>query len=253
MDLNIWTKRYFNENSKIEWPCPTCGSNSLNIIKDKLNFEETATSKKMRNQDDDWEIEWIEYVNSGQLTCNNCKEIIFFTGIGSPEQSGYYDQILDEYNEEYTNTFTPTFFQPFIKLFKIPENCSEELKTEIYHSFKLFWCDLPSCANKIRVSLEILMNEQKIKRYEIKNGKRIPISLHKRIENYNHIEIKDLLLAIKWIGNTGSHIGEIETIDVLEAYRLLEFSLNKIYNDETKELKKITKEIIKRKGTRKRQ
>lgn len=96
------------------------------------------------------------------------------------------------------------------------------------------------------------MNEQGVKKFEIKGGKRVPISLHKRIENCNHSEIKDLLLAIKWIGNTGSHIGKIETIDILEAYRLLEFSLNKIYNDEMKEIKKITKEINNRKGTRRR-
>jgi len=252
MDLNIWTKRYFNENSKIEWPCPTCDGNALTLVKEKLNCEETATSKKYRKENDEWEIEWVQLVFSGKLFCKNCEETIFFTGIGNPEHSGYYDRELDEYNEQYTNTFTPTFFEPFIKLFNIPDDCSKELKTEIEHSFKLFWCDLPSCANKIRVSLEILMNEQKVKRYEIKSGKRIPISLHKRIENYNHIEVKDLLLAIKWIGNTGSHIGNIETIDVLEAYRLLEFSLNKIYKDEARELKKITKEIIKRKGTRKR-
>ncbi|KFC20416.1 DUF4145 domain-containing protein [Chryseobacterium sp. FH1] len=253
MDLNIWTKRYFDENSKIEWPCPSCNTSSLNLIKEKLHHEETASSKKFRSENEDWEIEWIQLVFNGQLTCKNCGEVVFFTGTGNPEHTGYYDQVLDEYNDQYTNFFTPTFFQPLIKLFNIPDKCSEELLMEIENSFKLFWCDLPSCANKIRISLEILMNEQGVKKFEIRGGKRVPISLHKRIENYNHSEIKDLLLAIKWIGNTGSHIGDIETIDILEAYRLLEFSLNKIYNDEIKELKKITKEINKRKGTRKRE
>ena len=253
MDLNIWTKRYFDINSKIEWPCPNCNSNSLELVKEKLNSEETALSKKHRKDNDEWEVEYIQLVFNGQLECKSCKETVYFTGKGNPEQSGYYDVEMGEYYEQYTNTFTPTFFQPSIKLFQTPINCSDELKNEIKNSFKLFWCDLPSCANKIRVSLEILMNEQKVKRFEIRGGKRQPIFLHKRIEIYNHPEIKDLLLAIKWIGNTGSHIGNIERIDILEAYRLLEYSLNKIYNDETIELKKITKEIIKRKGTRKRE
>ncbi|MGG9972763.1 DUF4145 domain-containing protein [Ferruginibacter sp. SUN002] len=248
MELNIWTKRHFTADSKIEWPCPNCNNKTLEIVKTKFHEEETAASKKYRKENEDWEPEWIDLVFSGQLTCN---DIIFFTGTGSPEHSGYYDYKADSYNEGWTNTFTPSFFQPSIPIFKIPDNCSKELTAEIRHSFKLFWCDLPSCANRIRVALEILMNEQGVKKYEIKNGKRIPINLHKRIEQYNHPEIKDLLLAIKWIGNSGSHNGTLETIDIVEAFRLLEFSLNKLYNDETKELKKITKEIIKRKGARK--
>jgi len=65
-------------------------------------------------------------------------------------------------------------------------------------------------------------------------------------------DIADFLLAIKWIGNTGSHTGKLERIDVLEAYELLELSLNKLYDDTEIKLSKISKEIIKRKGTRKR-
>ena len=49
------------------------------------------------------------------------------------------------------------------------------------------------------------------------------------------------------------HSSDLETIDVIETYKLLEFSLKKLYENEEKEIKKITNEIIKRKGTRKRQ
>lgn len=250
MDINIWTRRHFTENSKIEWPCPNCEGKTLELIKSKFSCEETASSAEYRRENEDWEVEWIKLVFSGQLTCNTCHETIFFTGIGNPEHTGYYNYDSDSYNEQYENTYTPTYFQPSIPIFKIPDNCSSELKTEIKQSFKLFWCDLSSCANRIRVALEILMNEQGVKKFELRNSKRIPIKLHKRIELFNHPEIKDLLLAIKWIGNSGSHNGGLETIDVVEAYRLLEYSLNKLYNDDSKELKKITKEIIKRKGAR---
>ncbi|AVR45432.1 hypothetical protein C7S20_09200 [Christiangramia fulva] len=84
------------------------------------------------------------------------------------------------------------------------------------------------------------------------NGKRKPISLHKRILIFDNKELTDLLIAIKWIGNTGSHLGDLETIDILEAYKLLEFALNRLYANPEKEIKKITKDINKRKGTRKR-
>jgi len=69
---------------------------------------------------------------------------------------------------------------------------------------------------------------------------------------FGNQEVKELLLAIKWIGNTGSHVGKLETIDILETYQLLEFALKKLFGNEESKIKKITKEINKRKGIRKR-
>lgn len=249
MNINIWLQRFFDENSKFDWPCPNCGTSSLILQKEKLLTEETAKSIAMRKSYDDWEIEWIELIFCGYLKCDNCKESIFFTGKGNPEHYGYYEEEGMPL-EQYKNSFTPTFFQPSLKLFIAPKECPETLREEIENSFKLFWCDLQSCANKIRVSLEILMNEFGIKKYNIVGGKRRPISLHSRIESFPNAEVKDYLLAIKWIGNNGSHIGDLQIIDILDAYRLLEFSLAQLYNNENKELKKISKEINQRKGTR---
>ena len=161
-----------------------------------------------------------------------------------PEQSGFYDGEFGDYVEQYDNSFTPTYFEPHLKLFKIPKSCPKEMVLEIENSFKLFWTDLSSCVNKIRISVEILLNEQKVKRFELKGGKRYPLSLHKRIMAFTNTEVKDNLLAIKWVGNSGSHSGEVETIDALEVYRLLEYSLNKIYNSEEKEIKKSIRRMV---------
>lgn len=250
MDLSIWTKRIFDINSKIEWPCPHCSGRKLILKKDNLMSEETAESMKYRQENDDWDIEWVNLVFCGKLICENCNETVFFTGKGSPEGGGVFDESTGDFEYQYENRFTPTFFEPCIKVFDIPSKCPDQLKKEIESSFKLFWCDLPSCANKIRIALEVLMDEFKVKKFE-RTGRRKVIPLHQRIENFKNNEVKDTLLAIKWIGNIGSHYDSIETVDILDAYRLLEFALNKIFNDETKEIEKIAKEINKRKGTRK--
>lgn len=253
MDISIWTQRHFYENSEIQWNCPTCNAKSLEFVKDKLITEETIESKKIRKTDDSWEVEWIELNVNGTIKCKNCDEFIFFIGKGNPVQNGYYDYELDDFVEEYNTSFTPIFINPTIHIFPISKNCPESVQEVIIDSFRFFWCDLESCVNKIRVSIELLLNEQKVKKFEIIGGKRRPISLHKRIQLFGNNDVKDLLTAIKWIGNTGSHnSSDLETIDVIETYKLLEFSLKKLYENEEKEIKKITDEIIKRKGTRKR-
>ena len=249
MDLTIWTKQYFDENSKIEWPCPHCKGNSLELKKDKLFAGETAKSQKFRAASGE---DWLTMNFSGVIECKNCNESISFTGTGTVERFGYYDEEVEDFIREACLVFTPTFFQPALHIFQIPKKCPDKLKEEIIDSFKLYWSDLSASANKIRSALEILLTEEKVKRFQNKKGKRIPIALHHRIESYKDEDLVKCFLAIKWIGNTGSHIGGLEKIDVLDAYNMLEYSLNKIYNNKETEVKKIAKEINRRKGTRKR-
>lgn len=254
MDVNTWTKRFFTEDSQIDWYCPNCNTKSLQISKDKLVTEETQESHRMREKDEYWETEWIQLNISGQMQCKNCKEFVFFIANGNPEEYGYYDPDVDEYIKEIQVSFTPVFVYPTINIFQIPEKCPEIVQDEIKESFKLYWTDLESCANKIRISLEHLMDSFKVKKFNISTSKkRIPLTLHSRINLFPLSEVKDILLAIKWIGNSGSHSRKVtlEIIDIVETYKLYEYALQKIYNDD-KEINKIVKQINDRKGVRKR-
>jgi len=253
MDTKIWHKTTFSKESLPLWNCPHCHNGILKLADGKSHFEETESSKD-GHKEDYWEPEFIRYVFSGFLECSTCHELVAFVGDGQIEHDGFYDHENDIYMEDYGDVFTPIYFSPALQIFKIPNNCPNDINKEINSSFSLFWNDLPSCANKIRTSLEMIMDQQKVKKSYVSGGKRRALSLHKRIENFKLIkpDIADFLLAIKWIGNTGSHTGKLERIDVLEAYELLELSLNKLYDDTEIKLSKISKEIIKRKGTRKR-
>ncbi|WP_373331448.1 DUF4145 domain-containing protein [Salmonirosea aquatica] len=101
--------------------------------------------------------------------------------------------------------------------------------------------------------MEILLTQEKVKRSVIKNKKRRRLNLHDRIVEYQkkNSQIAEYLLAIKWIGNTGSHVGTLSQTDILDAYELLDFSLRKLYDNNEQTLNKMIKEINKRKGTRK--
>jgi len=253
MKIRDWNKIKFLEKTKIEWPCPNCYSSALRIDEDKFHSTETANSLNNR-ESEYWEIEWIHLIFSGILKCNSCGETIIMTGYGNVEHVHFYDHISNEYEEDLNEEFTPTFFHPTLKIFRISDNCPELVKNEIIDSFKLFWFDLPSCANKVRTSLELLLNEQKVnKTIVVKKGGRRRLKLHDRIVEFKkkNKQVADFLLAIKWIGNTGSHIGKLERNDLLDAYELLNFSLSKLYDSKETELEKLQKEINNRKGVRK--
>lgn len=253
MNLQDWNHTQFHDDTKLTWPCPNCNSAALTFSKSNVLIDETPETKEMQN-DEYWEFEWMKYNVSGALFCNNCKNQTMFSGTAHVHHYQGYDQFTEEQEEEYYRVYEPEFFSPTLNLFLIPEKCPENVKKEIVSSFRLFWIDLSSCANKIRVSLEILLDTQKVKKISTKGGKKSRIKLHDRILEFKkkNNEVGSYLEAIKWIGNSGSHVGVLERIDLLEAYELLEFSLQKLYNDKETKIKKITSEIIARKGTRKR-
>ncbi|MGB3133805.1 MAG: DUF4145 domain-containing protein, partial [Candidatus Macondimonas sp.] len=82
--------------------------------------------------------------------------------------------------------------------------------------------------------------------------KRRFISLHQRIAllppKYAHL--KDLILAIKWLGNAGSHDGgsEVTLDDVMDSYELTEHILQEVYAPKLEKLQKIAKNVNKKKG-----
>ena len=116
-------------------------------------------------------------------------------------------------------------------------------------SFELFFCNPPSSANHIRVALEKLLNHLKVKQYEIIKGRKRFISLHKRIEiiSTKYRGLKEDFLALKWLGNAGSHSHKIIMIDdVIDAYEIFESVLHELFK--SKSIRKLVKQINKKKG-----
>jgi len=136
-------------------------------------------------------------------------------------------------------------------MFSFPEETPDDVAEELGTSFALFFCDPSSSANHMRIALEHLLTHLRIKRYITSGGRRRYLSLHNRIEllpgTYEHV--KDIFLAIKWLGNAGSHSQhEVSTDDVLDAYELMEELLAEVITSKRKKAKSLAKQINKKKG-----
>lgn len=241
----------FSLENPPDWSCPTCKKGILQIKK------ETFTKEELRRSREDhfhvaWEPEWIEYVYTCLLVCSNdkCKEVVVNSGTGSVD----YDIVADEHGEQaqmYVELFLPKYFEPHLKLTNIPDDCAESVTVSLNESFKLFFASPSAALNNVRIAIEELLTELKIRRFTISNGKRRFIPLHQRIgllpEKY--AQFKDMILAIKWLGNAGSHgHGEVTMDDVMDAYELTEHILGEVYESKAKKLKAIAKKVNKKKG-----
>ena len=224
MDRKIY-KLPFRKTGITNFPCPTCGKGRLQVVQDKFHYEETKLSKQAHSHEA-WAPDWIIYIYSCLLECSDagCKDVVSSTGKGLVKLEYY------EYDHEgnpvisYDEYFIPQYFTPHLKLLQLPKETPEEIVEEVNKSFSLFFADPDSAANHVRISLEHLLTNLKIKRYITNNGKRCHLNLHKRIKllpkKYDHIQ--NLFSAIKLLGNAGSHSSKSMTTDsALDLYELI--------------------------------
>lgn len=251
MDKDVSTAwvNEFTTNNIPQFVCSKCGIGLLQFTRANILFSETGESKRNYSHEA-WEPDWIRKRFAGILECNNssCNEVSIIAG-----ESRYSVYHTDERGEDHGHDYLSIrYFSPPPRFIKIPEKCPKKVCDSIVRSFELFYTDCSACANALRTAIEYLMSAQGINKSKRSlSGKRLMRSLHERIAEYRdtkNVSIGNILLAVKWIGNSGSHESAVEHDDVLQCYEILEHALNEIYLGKTKVVARITKSILKRKG-----
>ena len=208
----------FNREHFPHVTCPTCKFGLLEMEPETFKFRETVGSERAHSHPD-----WTRYIFVGLLKCNNtrCSETVAFSGDGSME-------LFDDYEageQRWLKTFYPRFFIPSVDIFPIPANCPEEVQDNLRKSFSIAWQDLSAAGNKLRVAIENMIDT-------INPGS--TGKLHNKLETLRSTnqEVSDMLMAVKWIGNAGSHTADLKECDVAVAYQVMQKVLNKLYGNE---------------------
>jgi hypothetical protein len=137
------------------------------------------------------------------------------------------------------DAFHPRFVCPSPDLFPIAPECSAQVAAQIRRAFASSWGDYDCCANQIRVALELLLTDRRIRGHQTKNGRRSLLTLHARIDKFASVtstktkHLSDSMKAVKWLGNVGSHglVGEDKKLthsDIFDAFDLLQYVLDEI-------------------------
>lgn len=209
----IVKKFYFKKEESIDLGCPKCGFKSLECLK----LEEKEDDLSISCQQDEgefWDCESYFGAFVADLKCSSCGRHYMVCG-----HSGFVKEIYEDDPSQGLigiRVYYPLFFHPTYCLFNIDEY-PNDFSRILEQAFSLFWNDLDSCANKLRVLLEELMDYNNILKNRSQN-------LHNRLKEFSqgNSKISELLLALKWIGNKGSHNIGIGRKDVVLAFELLE-------------------------------
>ena len=222
VDRNLWADS-FCENLP-HWPCPTCNKGHFTAPNGKFWIEETGPSKAAHDHDA-WDPDWIENKFVGFLECSMpaCKEVASISG------SSGIDHMQIDYDEYQThNIFKVQSICPAPIPITYPNATPKPIEEAIQRASVLIWASAESAANQLRQAVECLMDDVGIAATSA-NGKRI--MLHSRIVEFQLTDPEngDVLLAAKWLGNSGSHVGGISRDDVIDAFDMIEFVLENRY------------------------
>lgn len=230
INRNIYLKPF--EEKDFPFQCPYCDKGVLEVIEDTFQTKSTETSVSLMEQIGELsclDTKFIAFLKCGN---KNCKESVVVTGkkIAEDWSTGDGDTLIFEnYFVKYTD--------PQINIIKILDSVPKTINNALRKSFSLFWSHPSSAGNEIRKVIELIMDEKEVKTMVAdKKGKEHRMDLHQRIEEFGKIEKgkylgeSSKLLGIKWLGNAGSHKGElIEKEDILDAYDVLEHVLDEIF------------------------
>jgi hypothetical protein len=180
------------------------------------------------------------------VSCNNpkCKERYTITG-----EISVWDDSDEEEAPHFIEHYYPRYIFPVLHFFELPEDIPYEVEETLSHSFKLYWIDASACANAIRRTLELILTNNGVKKTELSSSrKKKTLTLHRRIELFEtkNPQVAGWLMATKWIGNAGSHIEDINSEQLLDAFDLLRNVLYKLYSRHEKEIESMAKSINKR-------
>ncbi|NUJ97362.1 DUF4145 domain-containing protein [Candidatus Gracilibacteria bacterium] len=252
--------------------CPHCNTGRLEFLKSDIIEKESGLNQNLRDNSS-WEFDefLMKFILIANCQNRDCGENAVISGEKFPERN-YKPSFDSEDGEERfkngINYINENYYKikyifpaPFIITIPIEiydlykdRACGPkcEIVENLIKSFELFWIDEHSCANKMRIIIELIMDYEGIpKESKNKKGENYRLSLGDRINRYkeNNEEQSERLLAIKWIGNDGSHSScKLHKEELLEVYEILESILEKVFSKKEERINKKVSEINKNKG-----
>ncbi|MFJ8846058.1 DUF4145 domain-containing protein [Streptomyces cyaneofuscatus] len=236
-------------------PCPTCARGSLLPVHDSYVAEESNTSKSWREHDA-WDPDWIRGAFHCLLACSKptC-DVVRVVGEMAVGLGDYdFDEPYTQGPAPYREVLTPNLFIPALPLVESRKFCPEEVGDRVDAAARVLWLDPSAAANRLRAAAEALMDDRGVIRTDVdRKGKAFRLTLDRRIAIFKstqpqHADAADFLLAVKWIGNVGSHDDVLHINDVLEGVEFLDHALSLIYDESRDEVRKRASEVTARKG-----
>jgi len=232
---DLWLRDIFFEDGADAfpaYPCASCDSGTVRLVPGSLlNWPDAKTRREWKVLDD----ESCVYHFKAELECVVCGESHHVLGCGEidfdvdPEGEEFFDEDLGhQIQTRKVLRLIPKNFFPAPPIVFLPDDeQDEEFYLLLRQSFPLFWIDLEACANKVRTSVEYLLDHEQLSVERWPGAK-----LHQRIEKLeaDQPDLFARFMAIKELGNVGSHeLGRLRVRDLVDAYQIVDNVIYEVF------------------------
>lgn len=224
-------------NSAIEegtpWPrpqCPECFQGHLRFA-EPVEVEDGLS--KLYRDDDDWEPDWISGVFSAVASCENpeCQKAAI--AIGAYRVSYSRERPMHAYQGiDYSSFYTIRQIDPPLLLMRLPKSAPESVHDGVARASAVILADPGLAATALLLAVEQFLTSEGIPAAGPSGGF---INADQRIKEWRKTgsgrdRIADLLLAVKWIGNAGTHhLSTLTTKEVLDGVEFLDEAFHALF------------------------
>ena len=229
------------------WACPTCGAGHFRLMPDSVAVAWNAATHAASSHDAFYS--WcVTSKFTAILVCDNpaCKEAAGVSGRGSVSEEP--NQQMTEI--EYVDVLFPEYFRPSPNLINIPPRCPAPVKALLELAFTASWGDYASAAHHLRSAVEGTLTALGVRRTQTRNHRRTPLTLHARIQllDAKYASSSRELLALKILGNAGSHPGVLTQEDVFDALDIFETVLANLFSTEAARVNRLVAAVNSRRA-----
>lgn len=238
----------FHLHKTTDFDCPYCAKSKLAPQRNadhKLAMINGLSSEHRKYHEtaiDGDETEVHTFALALECTNHECRMVTIVVG-----RLDAYPHYSADLRREYDTTATPRFFYPPVHLVPVPSYIPKSIRGELQRSYALYFADPASAANPLRSAVECFMDITNT----IKERDGQLLSLHKRLKEFKKVnaDIAELLVAVKWLGNDGSHYEpRLTHDDLLKAYEVFMHAMGKWFDNLESRVKGHASRISKGRG-----
>lgn len=236
--------------------CPSCSRGHLEKTAEFVTQRSGVSRQSEADCPEGFEPDWIAGVFAGVLACSlsGCLEGVAVAGdfevVDNPAAFNEW-----KYQEQYAERYRLRFAHPAPLIVDCPPRTPKTVQDPASAAAAVMWTDSAGAAGRLRVAVEELMTMQGIDKYRLVNmqggGQQSkPRTAHERIMEFARTkpDAAEMLLAVKWIGNSGSHESELSPQDVLEGAQMFSHALRLLYDPSEADLKRRAALVIEHRG-----
>lgn len=218
------------------WPRPACPNCQIGYIGFSSPSEHEGHDSASARSHPAFEPEWISgtFVVLGQCENPECRQAVHGTGDYRVDysQKSNRDDEFEHQGIPYSSYYSVTHLHPPMLIMPIPASAPNEVREGVLRASRVLFADPGLAATALRATVERFLTSEGISATRPTGQFR---TAHDRIKEWrdadpNRPPVADLLFAVKWLGNAGTHEdSDLTTIEVLDGARVLDEAFHRLF------------------------